>query len=212
MPTVISYNVAQAYIKIMPHRTIVPKIKSEKPRIWYITPFSTDKNIGAEYNAQIARIPQEDWVCIRDGDTIFLTPENQWGKQIEDIVQKAAGKYDLIGCITNRLRSTSQLYQNIFSGDHNMLNHGRIAKELYETKYDAIRINKTPVAGLFMLFPRKTWDRVKFKEKCDTFDTHFGKELLKKGGKIGIAEGVYLYHWYRAWSDDPLNYKKHLMP
>ncbi|CAL1518186.1 glycosyltransferase domain-containing protein [Chitinophaga sp. MM2321] len=210
-PSVIPFNIAHIYIKVMQHKATVPEIKPMKPRVWYLTPFSTEKDIGGEYNAQIARVPQDDWVCIRDGDTIFLTPDNQWGKQIEDIVQAATGKYDLIGCITNRLRATTQLYKNEFSNDHNMLNHGKIAKELYEANYDSIKQNKGPVAGLFLLFPRRTWDKVKFREKCDTFDTHFGKELIKKGGKIGIAEGVYLYHWYRAWSQDPLNYKKHLL-
>lgn len=214
-PAVVSYQIAHSFIKLFKHRHQEVQQSIERttvPRIWYLTPFSTDKNIGGEYNAQISKLPDNDWVCIRDGDTIFLSPDNQWGKQIADIVAKHGASYDLIGCITNRLRSTGQLYQNRFSDDHNMLNHGKIAKELFETKYDQVRDHPGPIAGLFLLFPKKTWEKVKFRENCDTFDTHFGKELIRKGGKIGIADGVYLYHWYRAWSNDPLNYKKHLNP
>lgn len=212
-PTVVGWQFIHGFIKIHKHKEQLAAAKNAVPalpRIWYLTPFSTEKNIGKEYNEQISRIPPNDWICIRDGDTIFLSPENQWGKQISDIIATHGNKYDLIGCVTNRLRSTVQLHENTFSNNHDMLHHGGIAKALFETKYNSVRGHKQPIAGLFMLFPRKTWDKVKFRENSDTFDTHFGKDLIKLGGKIGIAEGVYVYHWYRAWSEDPLNDKKHL--
>lgn len=211
VPSVIPYQHAHVYIRVFKHKTTEDvKPQPKVPKIHYLTPFAVDKNIGREYNEAVRCIPANDWICLRDGDTIFLTPDNQWGKQISDIVAKWGNSFDLIGCVTNRLRSTGQLYQNRFSDDHDMLNHGRIARELYDGKYDQVRDNKGPVAGLFLLFPKRTWDKVKFREGTETFDTHFGKDIIRRGGKIGIAEGVYLYHWYRAWTDKPLEYTQHL--
>lgn len=181
---------------------------SEAPRIHYLTPYAVDKNIGRAYNEAVEPIPAGDWVCVRDGDTIFLTPD--WGRQIADIVARHGNTYSLIGCVTNRLRSTDQLYGNAFSDNHDMVNHGRIAHELRDTKYSDVRPYRQPVAGLFLLFPRSLWDIVKFKEKSITFDRQFGRDVMARGGRIGIAEGLYLYHWYRGWSVDPLNEVNHL--
>lgn len=179
-------------------------------RIWFSTPYATDKNIGRAYNEECRRAGPDDWICIRDGDTIFLTPENKWGQQIEDIVRIYGAQFDLIGCVTNRLRGTSQLYKGMFSNNHDIQHHAGIARELFEMKYDTVYPLAGAAAGLFLLFPKRTWDMVKFREHSATFDTHFSNMLRMKGGRIGIAEGLYLYHWYRGWAEEPLSYDKHL--
>src|SRR5690606_3572329 len=115
------YSVKQTRItpKWLPSRvirslfTISKHLNNSNPRIWYLTPFATDGNIGKEYNAQIELIPENDWICIRDGDTCFTTPESQWGKQIADIIRKHSD-YALIGCMTNRLASNHQCYGGKF--------------------------------------------------------------------------------------------------
>ncbi|WP_343702700.1 glycosyltransferase domain-containing protein [Chitinophaga sp.] len=178
-------------------------------RIWYSTPYATDKNIGRAYNEFCAAVPDNDWICLRDGDTMFLHP--QWGKQIADVVVGAGRDYALMGCTTNRLRSTRQLYQNNFSDDPNILNHRDIADELHATRYGQVRNAGHEIAGLFMLFPKSTWQKTPFPESTIYFDSLFSQAVLRAGGKIGIIEGLYCFHYYRFDQPNPTTYKAHLL-
>ena len=45
--------------------------------IHHVVPWMTG-NIGGGLNAAIERLPDDAWICARDGDTLFLMP--QWGK------------------------------------------------------------------------------------------------------------------------------------
>lgn len=178
--------------------------------IHYITPYATDGNIGREYNAHIALIPDDDWICIRDGDTCFTTPDSKWGQQIADIIRKHSD-YALIGCMTNRLAANHQLYEGKFCENPDWNEHKRRGRELFETKYDHVQQIRQGIAGMFMLFPKKTWHMVKFKETPPyrTFDSDFSAKVLRIG-KVGLAEGVYIFHDYRWGQKNPRQYVKHL--
>lgn len=180
------------------------------PRIWYLTPYSTDGNIGKEYNEQIALLPDQDWICIRDGDTCFTTPDSLWGKQIADIVKRNSD-YALIGCMTNRLASNHQIYGGKFCDNPDWNEHKRRGRELFDTRYDEVTHIRQGIAGMFMLFPKKTWQRVRFKETAPyrTFDSDFSSRVMRMG-KIGLAEGLYLFHDYRFGKPNPKQYVKHL--
>lgn len=180
-------------------------------RIWYLTPFALDMNIGREYNNQISIIPDNDWICIRDGDTCFTTPDSKWGIQINDIVNKYKD-YSLIGCMTNRLGIRDQLYGGEISDNPDWSYHKEIGEKLYKEKYDSIKDVKS-IAGLFMLFPKKVWLQNKFRETepYRIFDTDFCKDIIKNKGKIGIAEGIYLFHDYRWGKKNPKRNTKHLL-
>ena len=71
-PTKVPASVMNSFIKINKHSTegrpwwvferkeqspAAPEPAPTKPRIWYLTPFSSEKNIGGEYNSQIALLP-----------------------------------------------------------------------------------------------------------------------------------------------------------
>lgn len=181
-------------------------------RIWYLTPYALDKKIGREYNQCIENLPDNDWICLRDGDTIFMQPESQWGKQIYDIALKHGKEFPLIGAVTNRLASTEQLYQKRFDSNPNYNEHKRRGKELFENHYDDVVSLPKPCAGMFMLFSKKTWQKYKFKEGPPywDFDTDFGMRIMADGGKVGLAKGIYLFHDYRWGYNAPKKYKKHL--
>ena len=80
--------------------------------IHYITPYATDGNIGRAYNEACSLVPAGDWICIRDGDTMFATPN--WGRHIEQVVQKYGESYDLFGAMTNRVGINEQCLPDMF--------------------------------------------------------------------------------------------------
>jgi hypothetical protein len=188
------------------HRPHIPK-KPNGVRIWYLSPYAKDLNIGSEYNEQIAHIPKDDYVVILDQDVMFLHPKTK--AQIQDIVNENKD-YDLIGCMLSRIGSGNQCPGGKMSNDPNVLNHYRIAEELHDTKYGLVSPRRSGIAGAFMCFPKRTWDKVKFQENSIYFDTQFSKEVLK-WGKIGLMEGVYLLHYYRLHAQNARDYKDHLI-
>jgi glycosyltransferase involved in cell wall biosynthesis len=180
-------------------------------KIWYSNPYSTSKNIGKALNDFCELIPDKDWICLQDGDMIYLTPE--WGKQIEDVVKSHGDKFGLIGCMTNRLGRSIQRVGEMDS-NHEMLYHYEIAKELRDKNYGVVEdiTKKKYVAGLFMLFPKLLWNKVNFKENNAAFDDVFSKEVTRKGYKLGLMKGLYVYHFYRGWNDtNPSKDRAHLL-
>lgn len=189
--------------------------KSEEPpsspNIYYFTPADPDKKIGKVYNAHCESVPNnEDWICIRDGDTMFLT--SNWS----EIIKKTIERYpdtSLFGCYTNRIGLDYQLVDKNFSEDPNILTHSKIAREQWEKwGTECVTIDK-PVAGMFMLFKRSVWTRVPFKDELvinnKFFDWDFGDRILRMGGTVRLMKGMYLFHAYRIWKDR--RDKSHLM-
>jgi len=166
--------------------------------IHYITPYSTEKNFGKAINEQIECVPDDAWVCLMDGDVMFLTPE--WGQQISEVVKLYGKKYSLLGCMTNRLARPIQRYKGEFSNDMDIMNHYEIAKQLQTGHWAEVEdiTLKRRIAGMFMLFPKSLWNQVKFRENTPNFDDYFCSDVLRKGKRLGLIKGLYMFHFYRA--------------
>jgi hypothetical protein len=201
------------YIFVHAHKKT--KDYSQKPYVHHITPGRSDKNLGKAINDIIKVLPDKDWICIRDIDTIPMYHE-MFFKQCESIA--IAGEYDLIGCITNRLGLEYQLFEGKKSSETDILKHRGIAKKLYNQYGSGVEKIDNTIAGVFMLFSKKTWITLgRFKEGSimidgSFIDYHFSNAALKRGLKIGLAKGIYLFHYYRFDSgDDTKTSIKHLM-
>lgn len=190
----------------------LPHINRKKPVIHYLTPYSTEKNIGKAYNEAIDKLGDDnDWFVIRDGDTMFPTP--QWGKHIEDALMKVGDAFDLIGAMTNRIGGEHQRVPGMWD-EWDMRTHVKKAMELQESKYAVIEETKHGVAGFFLAFRKKTWKQIKFTENINEarlFDTVFYKNIRSKNMKVGIMKGLYILHLYRPLSDNPRADIKHLL-
>ena len=182
-----------------------------KPKIWYSNPYSTEKNIGKALNEFCSNVPDGDWICLQDGDMMYLTPD--WGVQIESVVSKYGNHFSLIGCMTNKLGRNIQRYKGEFNTNNDILYHYNIAVDLRDKHFGEVEdiTKKKYVAGLFMLFPKSLWNDIKFKEDSAIFDDEFSKEIIKQGGKLGLMKGLYVYHLYRIWAEKPSSSKEHLL-
>lgn len=180
------------------------------PKIWYSNPYSTEKNIGKALNEFCELVPDNDWICLQDGDMMYLTPD--WGVQIERVIQKYGNHFSLIGCVTNRLGRNIQTVQGVDYDNHDIKYHYQKAIDLREQHFAEVEdiTAKKYVAGLFMLFPKRLWNEIKFKENTPSFDDEFSKEVIRKGGKLGLMKGLYVYHWYRGFSKNPRIDNSHL--
>lgn len=182
-------------------------------RIRFITPFSTERNamglpnIGKAYNEAIAELPDDCWIVLRDGDTMFLT--HDWGSQIEAII-KANPYYDLITCMTNRLGISDQLLYGEIN-DYEIGDQIDVAKACW-TNHGTEVVPAKLAAGLCMIFHKSIWVKAKgFPEHSITFDRVFSERVINNGGKIGIAKGLYIFHLYRFGQAKPQFAIKHLI-
>lgn len=172
--------------------------------IYHITPFMKG-NIGGGLNRTIECLPDDCWVCVRDGDTMFLT--HDWGERVEALVTTG---YDLIGCLTNRIGVPHHLVDGHLSRIGSITAHKLIAET--HTGNDVKEIKTGPIAGFFMLFPKSLWRQVGgFDEETIYFDSILTARAREKGAKIGVAQGLYIFHMYRWGSDDPRNDIQHLL-
>lgn len=174
-------------------------------QIRYITPFALDKNIGKAYNEAISELPDDCFVVLRDGDTMFLTP--YWGKQIECIIGMNP-EFSLITCMTNRIGVRDCLLYGEFM-DKPIEEQIKLAYTCWvDHKTD---VKQTLVApGMLMIFHKSLWLKHKFRENSIIFDRQFSNDVIRGGGKIGVAKGLYIFHLYRFGQENPQSYTNHL--
>lgn len=180
------------------------------PKIHYITPYSLERNFGKAINEECELIPNNDWICVLDGDMLFLTPD--WGRIINEVVEAKGNEFQLFGCLTNRLARPIQRYKGEFSNNHDILHHYVISENILKNGNIQVKdITSTRlVAGMFMLFSKRTWLKHRFEENTHHFDDRFSKSIVKSGGRLGLVESIYAYHFYRGWSDNPTHALEHL--
>ena len=177
--------------------------------VYYSTPYRQG-DIGGGINDFISLLPDDAWVCIRDADTMFLTPSAQM--QIGEIANSKPA-YDVIGCMTNRLRSPAQTFMRDDMFDcADIGRHQKVAEMLERQRW--CELSPMPhgeaIAGMFMLFRVSLWRLIKFQKKSVYFDKRFCEAVVSNGGRLGLANGIYLFHMYRWGHPDPFNYTEHL--
>ncbi len=203
------YYLSEKHITYIPHITYS---KTTRVQVHHITAARADKNFGRAVNELIQGLPDNDWICLRDIDTVPPFHE-EFIKQCEEIANNPQG-YSLIGCMTNRLGLPWQLVPGMWD-EWDMKKHRDKAKELSLIKSIKPLKGLETVGGVMMMFPKSAWIKAgKFPEgaieiKGKFVDYHFSM-AVKKFGKLGIAEGVYLFHLYRSDAKDTRTYKGHL--
>lgn len=179
-------------------------------KIFYISPYRTDKNFGLAINQAIndLRYQPDDWIVHVDHDCMFLLPDSK--AQVERILQSTP--YDVLGCITNRIRSKEQLVDGYFNPDDHIRNHIEIAEQVRLSAGDLVVDAKGVMAAFMLCFRVSAWEKAGgFVEGPVNFDTVFCGAVRAAGLRIGLMRGVYVFHAYRIMSNIPLQDVTHLI-
>lgn len=168
------------------------------PDIYHIGAYATDKHYGRALNKHIALLPDDSWIVLRDGDTMYLT--HDWGEIIEQaIIDNPTAP--LMTCRTNRA------YGQGFDDNPDVTHHYK--KAINRPKaYTPIT---TIAPSFWWLFPKRTWQANPFDDhpiiyNGDSFDTRFFRKLPP--GAVMI-EHLYVFHYYRL--HDKTNSFRHLL-
>jgi GT2 family glycosyltransferase len=171
--------------------------------IQYFTSFDINKNIGKAYNESMSLLPHDnDWGCLIDGDTMFLTPN--YGNQISDIIKNYENNnIGILTCLTNRTGNRFQRYNGVMSEDIDLKYHRDLALKLQKEHYlDLSEIPRT-ISGHLMLIQKKVWQSVGgFKEEgLLTVDNEFSRRVILSNRKIFLMQGLYIFHYYRLFTN-----------
>ncbi len=179
-----------------------------KGTIWDISPWRADKDLGKAYNDAFKLIGEDDWLCLRDKDTLFLTHDAP--KIIESYVDMLPNA-GIFTCYTNRisLSSKHQLLQDKIDDRADMRLHIQIA-EMKKQKFTYTELHSF-ISGFLMVISKRTWNDHKFKEGagCLGIDNEYSQRILDAGLKIVRMNSVYLWHSYRLLNG--IHSKKHLL-
>ena len=155
--------------------------------IYYFTPFAPDKLYGRAINEHIKHLPDDSWICVRDGDTMFLTSD--YGHIIQQAIIDNPG-CDLFSCSTNRA------FGQKMSNDPNVLTHYReaINREKSYTKITGI------VPAFFWVFNKRHWLKYPFDEhpiihNRKSFDVRWCRDSHK--WEMLRIDHLYIFHLYR---------------
>lgn len=170
-------------------------------RVWFRTPYSTEKNLGKAYNEEMELIPDGDAACFTDGDILFLTPD------FGDIITKYYQQYpnSVLTCWTNRIHQLAkdQFKNEIISTnvkDHLTVKQGCTTATNIEG----------PVSGFLLVVPKAVWQKHRFSEvnkynpdqpNLLGVDNEWTNRIRQNGIQVKRMNGVYVWHTYRLLSD-----------
>jgi GT2 family glycosyltransferase len=158
-----------------------------------ISPYDNEKNLGRAYNEAMKYYNADDWVCLKDHDTLFLLPDTiRHISRYTELFPNAG----ILTCYTNRLANGEQLASGRCDEDDSIRNHiwvaGRWERDLYKTT-----ILKKPISGFLMVIRKSTWDRVKFDDGCLGVDNKYHLKIVAAGMDVLRMNGIYVWHTYR---------------
>lgn len=162
--------------------------------IYEFTPYARDKRYGQVLNSHISLLPEDAWICVRDRDTMYLTPDSG------DIMYEAIKKYpsaDLFTCSTNR-GPGQKLDPETDIREHCRTAAIRALNPCYST-YGKEKV----FPAYWWLFPKRTWRNNRFDNEViiteqGTFDTRWCRDVGSMRIKI---EHLYIFHLFRLYKD-----------
>lgn len=169
-------------------------------KVWFRTPYSTEKNLGKAYNEEMKLIPDGDAACFTDGDTCFLSPD--YGH----LITKYANQYPtaVLTCWTNRIHTLAS-GQNKDNPSPNITDHLSYPQEV-----STVTRLEGPVSGFLMVVPKSVWKEHRFTEfnkynpdqpNLLGVDNEWTNRIRAHGVKILRMDGIYIWHTYRILSN-----------
>ena len=168
-------------------------IKEKLPVVHYVSPYAVDYNLGASYNAAANGLKASDYIALMDNDACFL--DVRFGRWIAETI-KANPHYDIFVPRTNRLRDDMQRVNQMMNVA-DIKKHREVTETIWKKNSTNMIDAERPPAGLCMIMKVSTLRKLKFRNGLLVIDTDFMWRAKNAGYKIGIMQGIYLFHYYR---------------
>lgn len=165
-----------------------------------MTPFASDHNLGAAYNAAMASVPDDGWACFLDHDMMLTT--RVWYRQLEEAIafKPAAGAFV---AVTNRIAAPWQRAQETDPDNHDIAYHRSIGQQRLHQR-TLLDVTRTQgFGGVMFCVSKRAWRDVGgFVDGLFCVDHRMHFALRDAGLRIYLLESLYVYHWRRAFGDE----------
>jgi len=170
------------------------------PKVWYNVPWSSEKNIGKAYNEFAALVPDTDWICFMDADTIPTTSD--YGAIIERVIRQNPS-VEAFTCTTNRIGCGWQLAENSDWSSDDMRYHRRFGEQqrmIYGATVEDVTDKRHLMSGHLICCKKSLWKAIGgvMEDGMLGIDNDFHRRIKATGHRLHIARGLYVYHWYRG--------------
>jgi hypothetical protein len=168
-------------------------------KLWPMTPFALDLNLGREYNEAMSRLADGDWIAFMDHDMMLTTRE--WYRQFVEAIEFVPDAGAIVA-VTNRIAAPWQQAAEADKHNHDISYHRKIGAARL-TRRTLLDISDTKgFGGVLFAVSKAAWREAGgFADGllCVDHSLHFG--LRRAGLRVYLHEGIYCYHWRRAHGD-----------
>lgn len=168
--------------------------------IYKFQPFSSSKELGKEYNAHCALVPNpEDWILILDYDCMVLNPG---AYKLMELAIERYPETEVFTAVTNRVGYRTQCYKHKLNKETDLRPHLELAEQLSWQYATGEAVPVVTAAGFFLLFQKKYWIENPFQQDIINvngriFDVIFCRSAQQRAS-IRMIKGVYCWHTYRV--------------
>jgi len=171
--------------------------------IWYFTPYSFNKKLFEAWDAYMNLVQDpNDWVCMMDGDVLFLISD--FGHQMQTYIDKYP-ETGLFTCYASRTSRPELKWKGADMNNPSIVYHRTKAEQLHAAYHGEVNdLGELNALGYLMLIRKSTWLLIREQVKDWTtgknilgIDTRISKAIRKTGMKQYLMRGMYVLHYYR---------------
>lgn len=156
-------------------------------------PYEPDHRLAYAYNRAVSETTAP-WVLILDQDVTLVNPH--WYEMCLEAVKQVPDA-GLITCVMNGCSDRPQRPDCEITKSPDRTVHEAKALEVYKKHGSKlIEVTDDRIAGYFMLVNCAVWKKLAFSDDDGRYkvDQNFCRRLLKRGYKIYLMPGLYVYH------------------
>lgn len=170
--------------------------------IWYFTPYSFEKKLFDAWDAYMNLVQDpNDWVCMMDGDVLFLIAD--FGHQMQEYIDKYPDT-GLFSTYASRAHRQEYIRKGSDMENPSILYHYDQAEKCKNTLHLKVKTIDKPALGHIMLIKKATWllirDRVKEiteGHKILGIDVRISRAISEMNMPVLLMRGIYVLHFFR---------------
>jgi GT2 family glycosyltransferase len=166
-------------------------------KIHALIPSSLERNLGAAYNEEMARLPDGDWALMVDHDAI-LGLTRDWHQMVDEAIRFMPDAGAFVA-VTNRIDAVWQRAEEADPDNHDVLYHTQLALARRDRRTLLDITGTKGFGGVTFALSKAAWRAAGgFADGLLCVDHSIFFRLRAAGYRIWLMENLYVYHRRRA--------------
>ena len=170
--------------------------------IWFFTPYSWDKKLFEAWDQYMDLVKNpEDWVCMMDGDVLFLLAD--FGHQMQQYIDKYPDS-GLLTTYASRAHRNEYIRKGCDENNPSILYHYDNAVKCHKTLHLQVKPLQKPALGHVILIKKSTWLKIRDRvsqltsdAKILGVDVRISRAIAELGMPQLLMRGIYVLHYFR---------------